>query len=172
MALVDELLRLGYIVPPGTRRSTYELTLLGGTLVNASAAKSVRREVADRRLAEFLERVTVVNETRTYSYCVERVQLFGIMLSLVTHVNDVDLVLDLVPRWLSKAEQDQRKAECIALARQEGRQFRNIVDEIFWPRLEVMLFLRNRSRLLNFHDSKDQVLAHVSPRTIFERLSP
>ena len=135
----------------------------------ATTASSVKRVTAERVLREFLDRVRTVNESDSYLYRVERVILFGSMLNKEKdRVNDIDLVLELVPK-----ERDLEKAHQLNMAYAneqvaKGRHYRNYADMLFFAKNDALKFLRKRSRLLNFHNPDDSVWADSPHRTIYE----
>lgn len=86
------------------------------------------------------------------------------------YINDVDLALRLVRR---EADYDEHKVLArrrIREAQAAGRQFSNIVDQMFWPNHEVRLFLKSRSQVLSLHDlDDDEGVIMASPhKTIYE----
>jgi hypothetical protein len=57
------------------------------------------------------------------------------------------------------------------MAQQQGRTFRNIVDEAYWPEREVRLFLKNRSRAISLVEWDVEWLAVTPHKIIFRRLA-
>ena len=168
-ALVEGLEREGYLEKE-TIRSGYEgwtVTNKGSTLAQATAAKPVCREKAEARLKEFLDRVRWVNRDPAFAYKVEEVVLFGSMLSSADRVNDVDVAVRLVPREKDHAEWrahlDARTREAL----ESGRRFPNTMEQAVWPQVEVMRFLKARSRVLSVHTTDDGVLKTAEKKVIF-----
>jgi hypothetical protein len=85
VTFLREMVPLGYLepmnppLPDGT--PCFEVTSLGQAFANASGARPISRETADRVLQEFMERVQVVNASNEYVYKSESVVLFGSMLT-------------------------------------------------------------------------------------------
>jgi len=130
----------------------FQVTNYGLALANASAAKPIYRKTAERVLEELLERVHIVNATSKYLYRVESVVLFGSMLSDVERLGDVDVAIDLQPKV---REEGSFQEWCMArrcVAEAEGRSFRTIFDWATWPRREILLLLKARSRSLSLHE--------------------
>jgi predicted nucleotidyltransferase len=99
------------------------------TLSSATAAKPVTRATAERALAQFLERVTLVNQDPYFLARVTRVVLFGSMLKPeVERLSDVDLAVELTrkePDYEQALEQNRQRAEELASI---GRCFRNFLE--------------------------------------------
>ncbi len=151
--MLDELLKLGLIESARLKRdeapTRYSTTILGSAFGMASAAKGVSRETATRLLREFLDRVRLSNENEAFAYRIESVVLFGSYLSEVASVNDVDLSVELVRRHRVDLAFEDACTKRINLAFRHGRRFQNMTEEILWPRIEILLYLKNRSRTLS-----------------------
>src|SRR5947208_5083131 len=89
------------VIGPGDRVAGpwYELTDQGTRLAQASAAAPLRRATAERKLREFMARVEQVNQSEEFAYRVNRVVLFGSYLTDAERVNDIDVAVELAPRW-------------------------------------------------------------------------
>jgi hypothetical protein len=116
----------------------------------AKACNPVSRESTEKVLREFLERVNALNERHDLAHRVESVIVFGSYPSDVSRLNDLDLSAELVGNGADDASQQVLREGSFNRARASGRQFRNAVDQIFWPRTEVLLLLKNRSRSISF----------------------
>lgn len=152
--MIAELVTLELICPceVGHNEETrfYETTIKGNALRLAKASKPVSRLTADRVLSEFLDRVNRVNGHTELAYRVESVIVFGSYLSNARHLNDLDIAVELVPKW---NDDTTYKAVCEARANRAsatGRRFRDFFEQLAWPRTEVMLILKNRSRTISF----------------------
>lgn len=120
-------------------------------------------------MAELLSRVDEVETSDDFAYVVQSVTLFGSYLSTDDEtVGDVDLAVELAPRTDGRRQQRLESA-AIDRARQAGPRFRTIVDEIGWPRIEVMRHLKNRSRTLSFVDHRDKILEQVETEILYQR---
>jgi len=84
------------------------------------------------------------------AYSVESVVVFGSYLTDRTKLNDLDIGVELTRRGKEKATDEKLQKERIARAFACGRRFGNLVEELFWPRTEVLLILKNRSRVISF----------------------
>ena len=166
--LISELLHRGYIEPQRINRSKYyKRTLAGSTFSLASAARPLTRKAADQTLVKFIDRVHAVNATDYFLYRVQRVVVFGSYLTDKKRINDIDIGVELVPREIDKDKHWDMVQARIGEACKRGRRFSNIVDEMFWPYMEVLLFLKSRSRAISLH-TDDPILKHVESRVIFE----
>jgi hypothetical protein len=145
------LIRGAEDMPPDAEEG-YEITTRGHAFANASAAKPVFRKTAEAALERFVERLHTVNASPEYVYRVESAVLFGSMLSAVDRLGDVDIAIELQPRIADKTEFQRM---CIArqrAAEEQGRYFSSTFDWVMWPRAEVLLFLKARSRTLSLHE--------------------
>jgi predicted nucleotidyltransferase len=102
------------------------------------------RATADMALASFLERVDTVNASEQYAFKVKAVVLFGSYLSLQSRIGDVDLAIELRPRYQSKQQQE----EIEKAARKRAKSLPTFLDELAWPEREVMRTLRGGSTAL------------------------
>jgi predicted nucleotidyltransferase len=74
----------------------FQLSVKGNALAMATAAKSVSKINAEKTIAEFLERVRIVNCDSQYLYGVLKTVLFGSYLNdSVSKVNDIDIAIQL-----------------------------------------------------------------------------
>lgn len=144
----------------------YKTTLLGNSLSLASAAKPLTRKTATRKLREFLDRVQEVNANSYYLYKVKRVVLFGSYLTDRDRINDIDVAVEVVSKYVLE-EQNQRNAERRREARIEGKHFSTFLDDMFWPESQVMKFLKGRSRAISLHRTSDGILAQAEHQVIY-----
>jgi len=168
-SVIKELVALGYVETASTGGDrSYKRSLVGSTLAQASAAQPLRRSIARRKLAEFLERVGRINEDDYYLYRVKKVLVFGSYLTGAERINDIDIAIELAHRWQDpdkhKALHDARVQE----ARRNGRRFGNISEEVSWPETEVLLALKAKSRAVSLHPTNDRILERSDCRTMFE----
>ena len=119
----------------------------------ATAAKRLTRATADRALAEFMERVALVNECSYFLGKVARLVLFGSMLDPGTdRPSDVDLAIEIVPKETDYGrlqEQNNERAEVLAAT---GHRFRNVIEVADCWRQEVFRFLKGGSRAISLAD--------------------
>lgn len=149
----------------------YSRTTKGNRLALASAAPPLKRRTAERQLQAFLDRVKIVNGDPYYLYRVSWVVLFGSMLTTAPRVSDVDVAIEMRPK-LDHARQRPAEDERILHARLvEGRRFRNLAEEVWWPKQEVRLFLKSRSRAISIHEA-DRVVERTATRVLFEDPRP
>ena len=162
-ALVKALRTEGLI--EASRGGAWTVTQAGRTFSAATAAKAVTRLTAEKALAQFLERVTRVNEDPYFLAKATRVVLFGSMLKPdVERLSDVDLAVELVSKEvdLDRARlKNRQRAEELA---DQGRGFRNFLEwEACWY-LESFRYLKGRSRVIS--------LAHYSVEKTFVLAAP
>jgi predicted nucleotidyltransferase len=167
--LIAGLLELGLIEHRSDTHygPTYRLTLAGNALANASAAKPVTRTAARRHLNELIERAEAANASSDYLYWVERLVCFGSFLDeTVDRLSDVDVAVELIPRYVGDElmERERARVEAAAL---NGRRFSTIVDELGWPETEMWLLLKARSPVLSLTSTDDGILKDVPTRVVY-----
>ena len=146
----------------------WENTIRGNALAMATTARPVKRKTAEKALTQFLGRVSAINENDEVAYRVTRVVVFGSYLTQASEINDVDLLVDLKPRNTNRKEQEILERATRARAINNGRQFADIVDELYWPLYEVRLLLKNRSRTLSLHYEDHALVKQLDHRVVFE----
>jgi hypothetical protein len=129
-------------------------SLKGSALAQARASKPLHRSTAERLVSEVVQRAKIVNATDILAYRVKTMVVFGSFLNRADRLNDVDIACGLVPRW--KGE-DQEEAEQFSRLLHEGR-FRNSSESFAWPKLEVLQYLKSRSRGLSVQELNQWIL--------------
>jgi hypothetical protein len=142
--LVD-LQREGFVLWVGDR---FEPSLKGSALGQATAAKPLARSTAGRLVSAVVERAKVINADDDWAYRVAMLVVFGSFVAGAERLNDVDVACKLQPRWQG-AEQEETEQFCRVMS---GRTFRNTLECAAWPRLEVLRFLKSRSRGLSIQE--------------------
>jgi hypothetical protein len=140
-----------------------EVSIKGNALAMARTAASLRRQTAERLIADIVNRAHAVNRDEKWAYRIMTLVLFGSCVRGERRPNDVDVACGLAPRFdgerQSQLEQDRRAA------RSEG--FRNLSQWASWPRMEVFQFLKSRARGLSLHQLDAWVLGLANHRIIF-----
>jgi|SRR5271166_3742789 len=152
--VLDSLLKLEMISPcefqHDKKMVCYETTILGNAVGMAKAGRPVKRASAGRVFRELLDRVKAVNDRQDLAYRVESVVVFGSYLSEAKRVNDLDVAVELKPRSSDDATWERLCKASYERAEVAGRRFRNVVEQVGWPQLEVLGILKNRSRTISF----------------------
>jgi Nucleotidyl transferase AbiEii toxin, Type IV TA system len=152
--LLTELLKLEMIsrceFQHDKKMVSYQTTIRGNALGMAKAGKPVTRASAEEVLRKFLDRVRVVNGRQELAHSVESVVVFGSYLSDAKRLNDLDIAVELRAKWHDDASFQNYRNASLDRARARGRRFRNMVEEVCWPQLEVVSILKNRSRTISF----------------------
>ena len=129
------------------------MTQAGRTFSAATAAKPVTRATAEKALAQFLERVTQVNDDPYFLAKATRVVLFGSMLKPdVERLSDVDLAVELVSKEVDfdRARlKNQQRAEELA---DQGRRFQNFLESEGCWYFEAFRYLKGGSRVISLAD--------------------
>jgi predicted nucleotidyltransferase len=156
--VLDALLKLEMIRPCEFQHDknmvSYETTIRGNALGMAKAGKPLKRASAGNVLWELLGRVKAVNDRQDLAYTVESVVVFGSYLSDAKRVNDLDVAVELKPRSTDDATWERLCNASHERAEAAGRRFRNVVEQVGWPQLEVLGILKNRSRTTSFCEWK------------------
>ena len=121
------------------------------SFANATAAKPIFRGTAERVLREFIDRVNAVNASKEYAFKIKSAVLFGSMLSCADRLGDIDVAIDLQRRISDSAKFRQQCDRRRHLAEEQGRVFSTAFDWATWPKKEVVLQLKARSRSLSLH---------------------
>jgi predicted nucleotidyltransferase len=152
--LIEALLRDSYI-EPSRIDGHYHLTTKGYALANATAARPIRRETAERVLEEFLARVEAVNRDPELLYSIGEVWVFGSYLGEGDELGDVDVAATFVRREPDPGRFEELRRRRVEQAKKAGRTFPTFLDELYWGRHEVELLLKSGQRSLNLHDLED-----------------
>ena len=115
----------------------------------AKAGKPVTRASADEVLREFVDRVRIVNGRQELAHSVESAVVFGSYLSDAKRLNDLDIAVELKQKRPDDATYESLRQASLDRAYASGRRFRNVVEEVGWPQLEVLYILKNRSRTIS-----------------------
>lgn len=169
-SLLMALSGLKYVEPADVPES-WRVSDLGLRFSNASGARPIARKSAERILRDFMTRVDEVNWNSYYLYKVRRVVAFGSYLTDADKLGDIDLAVTLEPSELDKEKQGKLEKERIDKAVNKGRHFSTFLEELIWPRREVLLFLKSHSRAIQIHSDTDGVLEKTKTKVIFERSS-
>ena len=150
--VLHALLAEGFVEEVPRRRpftaNTFELTVKGAALAQASAAKPLLRSTVEVKLAELIDRMTQVNADDTFLYGVEEAFVYGSYLSAKDRLGDLDISLRL---YRKETDGDRYMEAAKRSARASGRHFGSYLDELGWPETQVMLFLKQRSRVYSIH---------------------
>jgi hypothetical protein len=156
--VLDALRKLKMISPcefqHDNKMVCYETTILGNALGMAKAGRPVKRASAGTVLWKLLDRVKAVNVRQDLAYRVESVVIFGSYLSGAKRVNDLDVAVELKPRSTDDTSWERLCNASHERAQAAGRRFRNLVEQVGWPQLEVLGILKNRSRTISFCEWK------------------
>jgi hypothetical protein len=174
--LIGALVRAGHLERSSREGAasaeSWILTRHGQQLANATAAQPLTRRTADRLMREIVGRMWEANHG-TFAFRVRRAFVFGSYLDLTRdRINDVDVAVELSPRFPSRDAQVDYQLARVQDARDGGRAFSNISAEMFWPQLELYHFLRRRSRglsllFLEASDERQEVVFGGTHRLIF-----
>ena len=165
-SVLEELAGRGFLE---VTNGYFRMTTKGAALAQANAGKSTRREVAERRLEEFLQRVSQVNEEARFLHKVTKVVLFGSMLKSSPVVNDIDLAIKTMRKENDFEKYDSLCEDHSQDAEDNGKKFRSWFERQFWAEQEVWDFLRNRSRLISLleYDRNEPIVLSGPHKVLF-----
>jgi len=148
----------------GSKR--YEITIKGHALRMATARKPIKRETADRLVAQFLERVEQVNRDPDLLYWIDEVIAFGSYITESPNLGDIDLGVRYSPRTRDETLWITLYKRSLDMARASGRHLATVVDKVGWPQREIEMRLRNRSSSFHLQELREegefiQTLPHV-----------
>jgi len=166
-ALVTELVKRGLLAPYERRPGRYVQGPAALQFAAAKFLKPLNREKADKIVREFLERVDAANQKSDFLWSVEKVHVFGSYINPAKDdFADIDLAILLKPRdeGMSRRQfdelEDQRAVE-------SGRQFRNPLEKVLFPRQEVRRFLKVRNPYISLHDFDELERLGVESMVLF-----
>jgi hypothetical protein len=157
--LIDSLIQSGFIEPDfearrhDDARDLYKLTKQGEALSRASGAKPVLRKTADRILAQFMDRVQIVDGNPEFLVRVTEVVVFGSYLTGNSNLGDLDIACNYELKF---SELDRKSYASVVHEhfKKSGRSSRGLQD-LSWPWEQVQLFLKNRKRTISLHPIHD-----------------
>ena len=151
---INDMLALELIEPttPFGDEAAFQVATRGLAFANATAAKPVFRGTAERVLRELMDRVNAVNASKEYAFEIRSAILFGSTLSCADRLGDVDVAIDLQPRISDSTKFRQQCDRRRHSAQEQGRRLSTVFDWATWPKREIMLQLKARSRSLSLHE--------------------
>ena len=108
---------------------------------------------AEKILTEFLKRVEEIREDDWYLYKVSKAYVFGSYLSDRNRINDVDVAIELVPKEKDRDTLEELNRYKAEFEMRGGRRL-SFVEKMFWAKIEVVKFLKSRSRI-SVHEIED-----------------
>ncbi len=137
----------------GRSPKKWATTQLAQCFASATAAKPITRQTAEKSLAQFLERVTRVNQDDRFLAKVTRVILFGSYLSPeLKKLGDVDVGVELQPKESDRKRLRELNYQRVEQFENEGHRFGRALDREVWWHAETFRFLKGRSRSISLLD--------------------
>ena len=141
----------------------WEATAKGHALAMATAAPPLKRQTAEKLLAEVIMRAHAINSDSRWAYRVASLLVFGSVVAGKERPNDVDIGCKLVQRFSGERQKEledkRRGLRC--------RRFANITEWAAWPKLEVLKHLKSRSRGLSIQEFTDWIVEKTDHRIVF-----
>ncbi len=171
-AMICDLMARGWLERDTTKSETssswYHFTEGGSRFASALASKPVSRAVARKAVDGLLDRATAIESDESMLYRVEKLILFGSYLGDAPTLGDVDVAVKLKGKFddidMQMAKDDAQTTQ----AEKEGRSFSNLSCRLSWPLDRVRLYLKSRSRVLQFCSSDNPVVTKGPHQVIFE----
>lgn len=138
----------------GSKR--YELTIKGHALRMARARKPIKRETAERLVAQFLERVEQVNKDPDLLYWIDEVIAFGSYITEAPNLGDIDLGVRYTRRTRNDTIWRTLYYRSLAMAQSSGRHLATVIDRVGWPQREIEMRLRNRSSSFHLQELREE----------------
>jgi predicted nucleotidyltransferase len=160
-SVLDDLQREGLVVAVNGH---LEPSLKGSALAQATAAKPLVRRTAELLVSEVVARAKAINADNEWAYRVAMLVVFGSFVAGAARPNDVDVACKLEPRWQGEAQSEAEDERRLF----SDRRFRNISECVVWPKLEVLRFLKSRSRGLSIQELNDWVLKQEKHKVVFQ----
>lgn len=156
-------------IPHIKHKQYWGMTVKGCALVQASAARKVKRETADRHYHAFMGRVNEINQSDTYLYQVTKVALFGSYLTNAKTVSDIDLFVWLDRKLKFEDSFNEIFEQRTMLMQAQGRRFKSHLDLNSWPELDVRKYLKMGSRVISIQ-GHNWGCEQVEYKIVFEKI--
>lgn len=165
-ALVAE----GFVAKKARGSSTRELTIKGAALAQASAAPPLHRATVEAKLRELIARMVHVTTSDGFLFGVEEAFVYGSYLRDTERLGDLDISVTL----FCKERDSTRYHEAARRIEQaSGRRFNTVLDQICWPQVHVLRYLKQRSRVFSLHQDEPLLADPSVPRRpIFRHRAP
>jgi len=135
----------------------------------ATAALPISRQNADQLLSDLIERAKKINANDDLVYYVGCLRVFGSFLSGKETLGDLDIGFKLVQKYEGDEFKKHKQAR-IEFAIDTGRHFNNYVEQLCWPRDEIIKTLKARKRSLSLHDlESDDVFSKTVSKIVYMR---
>ena len=139
----------------------------GSILGVASAGKPISREKATQLLDELIDRAKRVNKNDELVYCVGCIKVFGSYLSDKETIGDLDIGVKLIKRYPENFLKQNNYR--ISQAKEQGKRFGRLIDQLSYPYFEIMRILKNRCRNISLHDlDSDAIFERTETKTVYE----
>lgn len=160
MRILNHLRREGFV---DSVQDHLEPSTKGSALAMATAAPPLRRETAEHLIDGLIGRAWAINADSKWAYRIGMLVLFGSCVRGVERPNDVDIACELLPRWNGERQREQEQIRRAA----KGERFRNMSEWATWPKLEVLRFLKSRTRGLSIQELQDWILQTADHEVVF-----
>jgi hypothetical protein len=152
--LIEDLIEEGWVVQ--TEDDLFEPLENAIYLIQDKSNKLIPRKRAERGFNAFIKRVEEVNSNPYYLLYVKKVISFGSFPSYASLIDGVDLAIEFDYKDVGKGVDIIEVI--LKRSNASGIKFSTNYDKLDFAYQEVRSFLKNRSRLLNFHSYEHPTL--------------
>jgi hypothetical protein len=128
----------------------WRTTIAGNALAHASFRRPIKQLTAERHLTAVIERAAEFNGNGKYLVDIVQLAVFGSYLNPgIDRLGDLDLWVALRSRLPDDLDSDERTTRRLDYAYATGRRFPQFMDALTWAEDEAVLYLRDRSPVIN-----------------------
>jgi hypothetical protein len=168
--LVAGLVKRGYIKKSehAIGDGWWEVSAAGKRVALANSKKKITRGAADIVVSSLLQRAKEVNAEGGYLVRVRRMTAFGSYVEGEPAIDDIDVEIELERKEADEQKHRQALEKKVAEAKSKGRTFLTEAEELGWGELEVLLYLKSRSRYLSFIQIPPEWRRNLPSKVLFD----
>ena len=148
---------VGYIEP--VKGGKYRNTEAGNAVAHVSKARPIKRETAEKALADLLARVKNLNRDDEYLYSVDKMVVFGPYFEGAEKIKDIDVAVELSPKEPNPLKLEKLVRQQAEVSEAGGKKFKSFADRRAWGRNKVLSFLKGKGRAVSLYEITDDILA-------------
>src|SRR4030081_2287460 len=133
----------GYIEPVPGSKTKWRNTQEGNSVAKVSAAKSIKRTTAEKKLKEFIARVKQINDDNAFLYRVDKAVLFGPYLAGEERSKDIDIAISITPKERKKEKLESLVKDKVEALQAEGKHFQSFAARRHYGETEGRNFLKS-----------------------------
>lgn len=149
-SVLNWFIEQGYLKDNGENH--LELTEDGFRLAAAKASLPIKRTTADRIVEDFIKKIEHINKSDDFLFGVSKAELFGSYLSDEEKIGDVDAHITIIRKCKDDSKWKEIRTKFIENEQHNGKNFRGFYDELYWPSLKTVSFLKVKALSLHVDD--------------------